>query len=245
MRALSNRLYNSIAKMKTASFPFLILSLALLSSSTYPCHGQGITECPQHDGSCLDCLRDPFCGSWYDGAGCFGSCVIADIPCYSKGPSITNPETAEEVCARADKARADAAICSAATDCGTCTATPLSDGNGNCAWFSRIAGREFCGKPGCGRTGCGDTDPNKCPAPPKEENSGAAENSGSTGDDEFKLLSLDEDSSLCVGIAGGTPIPGKILKLADCDESNDNLRWKMDGKRRFKTKVQYDDEDLW
>ena len=65
------------------------------------------------------------------------------------------------------------------------------------------------------------------------------------GDDEFKLLSLDEDSSLCVGIAGGTPIPGKILKLADCDESNDNMRWKMDGKRRFKTKVQYDDEPLW
>ena len=227
--------------MKAASFPSLLLTLALLSISAYPCRGQGITECRQRDDRCLDCLRDPFCGSWYDGAGCFGGCVIADIPCYSKGPSITSPETAEGVCARADKARADAAICSAQTDCGTCTTTPLSNGVGNCAWFGRVAGREYCGRPGCTMMGCGDTNSNNCPAPSEEANGG----SDSAANDDFKLISLDEDNSLCVGVAGGTPIQGKILKLAECDMDNENLLWKLDGKGRFKTKVQHNDGPLW
>ena len=229
--------------MKTAVLPSLTLTLVLLTSSTHLCHGQGITECPQHDGSCLDCLRDPFCGSWYDGAGCFGSCVIADIPCYTLGPSITDPQTPEDVCARADKARADAEICSAVKDCSSCTSTALSDGNDSCAWFGRVAGREYCGRPGCTMMGCGDTNSANCPAPPEQESSGTEENSGSN--DEFNLLSLDESSSLCVGIAGGTPMPGKILKLVECDVNNDNMLWKKDGKRRFKTKVQYNDEPLW
>ena len=127
------------------------------------CHGQ---KCPQHT-TCLDCLRDPYCGSWYDGAGCYDHCIIADIPCYFSSPSITSTETPANVCARADKDRADATICAAVPqDCASCTATPLSDGNGNCAWFGRVQGQEYCGKPGCTMMGCGNADPAKCPAPP-------------------------------------------------------------------------------
>lgn len=127
------------------------------------CHGQ---KCPQY-GTCLDCLRDPHCGSWYEGAGCYSRCMIADIPCYFANPSITSPEAPAHACARADKDRADADACAAAPkNCAGCTATRLPGGDGNCAWFDRVKGREYCGKPGCTMMGCGDADPKNCPVEP-------------------------------------------------------------------------------
>ena len=84
----------------------LTLALLIASGAVHQCHGQ---KCPQHT-TCLDCLRDPYCGSWYDGAGCYDRCIIADIPCYFASPSITSLDTPANVCARADKDRADAAI---------------------------------------------------------------------------------------------------------------------------------------
>ena len=178
---------------------------------------------------CLGCLGDSDCGSWYQGKGCYDRCIIADIPCYKPNAE----QTPAQVCDRADNDTENNKICSAKTDCGSCTATPLSDGSGKCAWFGRVAGREYCGRPGCTMMGCGDSDPANCPAvePPAA--------------DGFKLISLGEDDSLCVGIAGGAPMPGKILKLAECDDSNDNMRWKMDARGRIRTKVQYNGASLW
>ena len=208
----------------------LLLTLTLLPSSTYRCHGQGIKKC-QHD-DCLGCLNDPECGSYYGDNSCYNGCVIADIPCY-RTTAAEGSTTPEQVCARYDKNKANAAKCSAAPqDCSSCTSTPLSDGNGNCAWFGRVPGREYCGRPGCTMMGCGDSDPANCPATQPEA-------------DGFKLIRLGEDDSLCVGIAGGTPMPGKILKLADCDESNDNMRWKMDARGRIRTKTLYNGASLW
>lgn len=55
---------------------------------------------------------------------------------------------------------------------------------------------------------------------------------------DFKLISLDEEKNLCVGIAGGKPMPGKILKLFECDKNNNSMLWRMDGRRRIRTKEQ-------
>eukprot|EP00563_Minutocellus_polymorphus_P013048 CAMPEP_0181066890 /NCGR_PEP_ID=MMETSP1070-20121207/25577_1 /TAXON_ID=265543 /ORGANISM="Minutocellus polymorphus, Strain NH13" /LENGTH=402 /DNA_ID=CAMNT_0023147505 /DNA_START=36 /DNA_END=1244 /DNA_ORIENTATION=+ len=176
---------------------------------------------------CLGCLGDPACGSWYPGIGCYGSCMISDTSCYKSAAG----QTPGQVCARADTDEADNAICSNAKldSCASCTATPLSVGNDNCAWFG-----DYCGRPGCIMMGmnCGNADPMKCPAvePPAE--------------DGFKLISLSEDDSLCVGIAGGKPMPKKILKLAKCDENNTNLMWKMDGRGRIMTKEKYNGVSL-
>ena len=184
-------------------------------------------DCSSYD-DCLECLGDSECGSWYQGKGCYNRCIIADIPCYKSNAEQTPAQT----CAKANADSENNMICSAKKTCGSCTATPLSDGSGNCAWFGRVAGREYCGRPGCTMMGCGDSDPANCPATQPEA-------------EGFKLIRLGEDDSLCVGIAGGTPMPGKILKLADCDESNDNMRWKMDARGRIRTKTQYNGANLW
>ena len=62
---------------------------------------------------------------------------------------------------------------------------------------------------------------------------------------DFKLISLIEDKNLCVGIAGGKPMPGKILKLFECDKNNNSMLWRMDGRRRIRTKEQYNGASLW
>ena len=58
----------------------------------------------------MDCMTYGFCGAWYEdenGGACRSGCVETDKgPCYTKAPSITFPETAAQVCARADQARA-------------------------------------------------------------------------------------------------------------------------------------------
>jgi len=183
-----------------------------------------VNEGCESKGDCLGCLSDPACGSWYPGNGCHNRCLIADISCYRPNPD----KTPEQVCKKADTDMANKKLCSAKSDCGSCTSTPLSDGSGNCAWFSKMANNQFCGPPGCTMIGCGDTDPANCPA---------------KGD--FKLISLNEDDGFCVGIAGGTPMPGKILKLVECDENDDSMLWNMDGRGRFRTKGQYNGMSLW
>ena len=164
--------------MKSTSSPAISLAFSLLVSSAHLCHGEktggphnGPGLCPTRT-SCLDCLRDPFCGSWNNAGGCGAGCASPDgSPCYQSSPSISlasygNDETIEDVCAKADMDKANDAICSAATDCGNCTGTDLSNGVGTCAWYK---GGGYCGRPGCTLSPvkeCGDT---TCPATKVEE----------------------------------------------------------------------------
>ena len=165
--------------MKITSSPAISLSLSLLASSAYLCHGEK-PEQPQHGPrlcptrtSCLDCLRDPFCGSWNNAGGCDAGCASPDgSRCYQLSPSISlasygNDETKEDVCARADMDKVNDEICSAATDCENCTGTVLLNGVGSCAWYKEGG---YCGRPGCTlfpARECGDT---ICSAPKVEEN---------------------------------------------------------------------------
>jgi len=177
--------------MKPVSSPALSLTLYLLVGSIHQCYGQGPGPgvCQSLD-TCMDCLTYAFCGSWYNGGGgCQAGCVVSDSgPCYTLGPSITSPETAAQVCARAD-----------------------------------------------GPTNPPPTNPPPTNPPPTVQVQG----------DDFKLVRLSKDSTFCVGIAGGEPMPGQILKLAECDGDDGNMLWKMDGKGRFRAKEQYNDMNLW
>lgn len=172
--------------MKITPSPAISLTFSLLASVASLCHGEKPEE-PQHGPrlcptrtSCLDCLRDPFCGSWNNAGGCGAGCASPDgSRCYQLSPSISissygNDETKEDICARADMDKANDEICSKATDCGSCTGTTLSNGVGSCAWYKEGG---YCGRPGCALSPvreCGDT---TCPAPKVEENNDIEEDS--------------------------------------------------------------------
>ena len=113
--------------------------------------------------TCLGCLTDPSCGSWYNsGLGCYDTCAVADASCYN---TVFNADkTPEELCGIAKSDETNERNCAAQVNCGGCTATPLADGSTNCAWFQDGG---YCAPPGCNMMGeCGDTDPAGCPAPP-------------------------------------------------------------------------------
>ena len=110
--------------------------------------------------TCLGCLTDASCGSWYNGGlGCYDSCAVADASCYN---TVFNADkTPEELCDVAKADETNERNCAAAMDCGGCTATPLADGTNTCAWFEDGG---YCAPPGCDMMGeCGDPDPTSCP----------------------------------------------------------------------------------
>jgi hypothetical protein len=109
--------------------------------------------------TCLDCLTTDGCDAWSVGS-CLESCASApqDVSCYSSEFFLN--QTAQEICTVHDTQMANAALCAAVTDCGSCVTTLLADGASVCQWFETTVVEEggvgFCNSQ-CTMDGCGVT----------------------------------------------------------------------------------------